>query len=95
MGPLGPIVPRQRAGLTELHPTGLSLPTLKQIDTTSQLGAICKLTEAALNALIQVINKDSEQDKPQYLPLGNTTHDQLPARFYSKRARHHTDCNCH
>ena len=34
------------------------LATLRQINTSSQLGAICKPTERALNALIQDINKD-------------------------------------
>ena len=33
---------------------------------TLPLGIICKLTEGALNILIQVINKDIEQDRPQY-----------------------------
>jgi len=35
-----------------------SLPTLKQIDAPTQLGVICKLTEGALNPLIQIIDKD-------------------------------------
>jgi len=48
---------------------------------SSQLDVICKLTEDALNALIQVIIKDIEQDRPQYRPLGNTTHDQSPVGF--------------
>ncbi|KAK4808474.1 hypothetical protein QYF61_005791 [Mycteria americana] len=34
-----------------------SLPTLKQIDTPAQFGVICKLTESALNLLIQIIAK--------------------------------------
>ncbi|KAK4832661.1 hypothetical protein QYF61_024780 [Mycteria americana] len=42
-----------------------SLPTLKQIDTPAQLGVICKLTEGALNPLIQIIDKDIKQDWPQ------------------------------
>ena len=37
------------------------LPTPKHIDTSSQLSVICKLTEGALNTLIQVISKDTEQ----------------------------------
>jgi len=39
-----------------------SLPTLKQIDTPTQLGVICKLTEGALIPLIQIIDKDVKQD---------------------------------
>ncbi|KAK4815370.1 hypothetical protein QYF61_001358 [Mycteria americana] len=42
-----------------------SLPTLEQIDTPAQLGVICKLTEGALNSLIQIIDKDTKQDWPQ------------------------------
>jgi len=64
----------QSAGLTllfvELHPTGLipaiqpfqipllGLPALRQIDAFPHLGVIYKLTEDALSALIQIINKD-------------------------------------
>ncbi|KAK4815740.1 hypothetical protein QYF61_006778 [Mycteria americana] len=39
-----------------------SLPTLKQINTPAQLGVICKLTEGALNPLIQIIDKDIKQE---------------------------------
>jgi len=35
-----------------------SLPTLQQIDTPTQLGVICRLTEGALNPVIQIIDKD-------------------------------------
>jgi len=57
-------------GLVEPHITGLgpsihsveiplqSLPTLKQINTPAQLGVICKLTEGALDPLIQIIDED-------------------------------------
>jgi len=74
-------------GPVELLPIGLSpairpvqvplkgIPTPWQIDTSFQLGVICKPAEGALNPFIQVINKDTEQDRPQYWPLGNTTHD--------------------
>jgi len=60
----------------EPHPIGFSsaiqpvqiplqgLTTLRQINTSSQLGVICKLGEGALNALIQVINKDIEEGRP-------------------------------
>ncbi|KAK4832542.1 hypothetical protein QYF61_023874 [Mycteria americana] len=39
-----------------------SLPTLKQINTPTQLGVVCKLTEGALNPLIQIIDKDVKQN---------------------------------
>jgi len=64
-------------GLVELYPSGLSpaiqpvqiplsgLPTLRQINISCQVGIICKLTEGATNALIQVIKKDTEQDRLQ------------------------------
>ena len=63
-------------GLVKLHPTGLSpliwpvhiplkgLPTPTQIDTSPQLRIIYKLTERALNPLVQIINKDTKQDRP-------------------------------
>jgi len=65
-------------GLVEPHVTDLrsslqpvqillhSLSTLEQINTPTQLGVICKLTEGALNPLIQIIDKDTEQNCPQY-----------------------------
>jgi len=64
-------------GLVEPHTVGLgpsiqsvqtplqSLPTLKQIDAPAQLGVICKLTEGALNPLIQIIDKDVKRDLTQ------------------------------
>ncbi|KAK4826855.1 hypothetical protein QYF61_011723 [Mycteria americana] len=55
-----------------------SLPTLKQINTPTQLGVICKLTEGALNPFVQIIDKDIKQDWPQHRALGNTTCDWLP-----------------
>ena len=63
--------------LVEIHPIGLSslippvqiplygLPTTRQIDTSCQLGVICKLTENTLYVLIQ-INEDIKQGRPQY-----------------------------
>ena len=75
-------------GLVELHTIGLS-PAIQHVqillkgNTSSQLGVICKITEGALNPLIQVISKDIKQDQPQYQPLKNTTHDLLPAVFNS------------
>ncbi|KAK4810257.1 hypothetical protein QYF61_013072 [Mycteria americana] len=42
-----------------------SLPLLQQINTPTQLGVVCKLTEGALDPLIQIIDKDVKQDWPQ------------------------------
>ncbi|KAK4807092.1 hypothetical protein QYF61_018433 [Mycteria americana] len=41
------------------------LPTLKQINTPTQLGVICKLTESTLDPLVQIIDKDIKQNWPQ------------------------------
>ena len=53
-------------GLVELHPIGLipgiqpvhiplkDLPTSRQVDTSSQLSVICKLTDGALNLFMFV-----------------------------------------
>ena len=43
-----------------------SLPTLQQINTPTQLGVVCKLTEGALDPLIQIIDKNTKQNWPQY-----------------------------
>ncbi|KAK4817086.1 hypothetical protein QYF61_027917 [Mycteria americana] len=43
-----------------------SLPTFKQINTPAQFGVICKLTEGALEPLIQIIDKDIKQSWPQH-----------------------------
>ncbi|KAK4826677.1 hypothetical protein QYF61_010686 [Mycteria americana] len=53
-------------------------PSLKQINTPAQLGVLCKLTEDALNPLIQIIDKDIKQNWPQHRALGNTTCDRPP-----------------
>ncbi|KAK4816418.1 hypothetical protein QYF61_016854 [Mycteria americana] len=57
-------------GLVEPHTIGLSpsiqpvqvplqsLPTLKQINTPTQLGVVCKLTEGAPDPLIHIVDKD-------------------------------------
>ncbi|KAK4821747.1 hypothetical protein QYF61_000808, partial [Mycteria americana] len=50
-----------------------SLPTLQQINTPTQLGVICKLTEGALDPFVQIIDKDIKQDWPQHRVLGDTT----------------------
>ncbi|KAK4821936.1 hypothetical protein QYF61_004940 [Mycteria americana] len=42
-----------------------SLPTLQQINTPTQLGVICKLTEGALDPLVQIIDKDIKQNWAQ------------------------------
>ncbi|KAK4821092.1 hypothetical protein QYF61_013420 [Mycteria americana] len=55
-----------------------SLPPLKQINTPAQLGVICKLTEGALDPLVQIIDKDIKQDWPQHRALGDTTCDRPP-----------------
>ncbi|KAK4828751.1 hypothetical protein QYF61_000742 [Mycteria americana] len=72
-------------GLVEPHTVGVgpltqpvltllqSLPPLKQINTPNKLGVICKLTEGALDPLIQIIDKDIKQNWPQHRALGNTT----------------------
>ena len=36
------------------------------MNTSSQLGVICKLTKDALNPLIQIISKDIKSVQPQY-----------------------------
>lgn len=59
-----------------------------QIDTSSQFGVICELTESMLNPLTQIINKDIEQGWPQYWTLRRTTSDQSPAGF--KSTHHHS-----
>jgi len=41
------------------------LSTTRQMNTSSQLSIICKLTEGALSPLIQIINKDIKQSWPQ------------------------------
>ncbi|KAK4821571.1 LOW QUALITY PROTEIN: hypothetical protein QYF61_023478 [Mycteria americana] len=56
-----------------------SLPNLKQINTPTQLGVICKLTEGALDPFIQIIDKDIKQNCPQHRALGNTACDQPPS----------------
>ncbi|KAK4810174.1 hypothetical protein QYF61_010486 [Mycteria americana] len=60
-----------------------SLPTLKQINTPTQLGVICKLTEGALDPFVQIIDKDVKQNWPQHRALWNTACDQPPTGFNS------------
>ncbi|KAK4824042.1 hypothetical protein QYF61_009633 [Mycteria americana] len=65
-----------------------SLPTLKQINTPTQLGIICKLTEGAPHPFIQIIDKDIKQNWPQHRALGNTTGDRPPTGV--KSIHHHS-----
>ncbi|KAK4817737.1 hypothetical protein QYF61_026537 [Mycteria americana] len=65
-----------------------SLPTLQQINTPTQLGVICKLTEGALDPLIQTIDKDIKQNWPQHRALGNTACDRPPTGVNS--IHHHS-----
>ncbi|KAK4818477.1 hypothetical protein QYF61_014179 [Mycteria americana] len=65
-----------------------SLPPLKQINTPAQLGVVCKLTEGALDPLVQIIDKDIKQNWPQHRALGNTTCDWPPTGFNS--IHHHS-----
>ncbi|PKU46103.1 rna-directed dna polymerase from mobile element jockey-like [Limosa lapponica baueri] len=65
-------------GLIEPHPVGLSplvqpvqIPlqspsTLQQVDTPTQLGVVGKFTEGALDPLIEIIDKDVKENRPQY-----------------------------
>ena len=65
----------QALGLVKAHTIGLtpsiqpiqipfwSVPTLKQINTSFQLGVIYKLT---IDAFIQIINDNMKKDRPQY-----------------------------
>ncbi|KAK4824968.1 hypothetical protein QYF61_021755 [Mycteria americana] len=55
-----------------------SLPTLQQINTPTQLGVVCKLTESALDPFVQIIDKDVKQNWPQHRALGNTACDRPP-----------------
>ncbi|KAK4824520.1 hypothetical protein QYF61_016100 [Mycteria americana] len=65
-----------------------SLPTLQQINTPTQLGVVCKLTESALDPFIQIIDKDIKQDWPQHRALGNTACDRPPTGVNS--IHHHS-----
>ncbi|KAK4816650.1 hypothetical protein QYF61_019627 [Mycteria americana] len=87
-------------GLVEPHTIGLgpliqpvqvplqSLPTLKQINTPTQLGVVCKLTEGALDPFVQIIDKDVKQNWPQHRALGNTACDRPPTGVNS--IHHHS-----
>ncbi|KAK4819907.1 hypothetical protein QYF61_014642 [Mycteria americana] len=55
-----------------------SLPALQQINTPAQFGVICRLSEGALDPLIQIIDKDIKQNWPQHRALGSTACDWPP-----------------
>ncbi|KAK4811561.1 hypothetical protein QYF61_016020, partial [Mycteria americana] len=65
-----------------------SLPTLKQINTPTQLGVVCKLPEGALVPFVQITDKDVKQGWPQHRALGNTPCDRPPTGFNS--IHHHS-----
>ncbi|KAK4818900.1 hypothetical protein QYF61_021585 [Mycteria americana] len=65
-----------------------NLPTLQQINTPTQLGVLCKLTEGALDPFIQIIDEDIKQNWPQHRALGNTACDRPPSGFNS--IHHHS-----
>ncbi|KAK4819185.1 hypothetical protein QYF61_026659 [Mycteria americana] len=65
-----------------------SLPTLQRINTPTQLGVICKLTESTLDPFVQIIDKDVKQNWPQHRALGNTTCDRPPTGVNS--IHHHS-----
>ncbi|PKU48355.1 rna-directed dna polymerase from mobile element jockey- hypothetical protein [Limosa lapponica baueri] len=44
-----------------------------QVDTPTQLGVVCKFTEGARDPLIQIIDKDFKENRPQYRALWDTT----------------------
>ncbi|KAK4826910.1 hypothetical protein QYF61_012502 [Mycteria americana] len=58
-----------------------SLPTLQQINTPTQLGVVCKLTEGALDPFVQIMDKDIKQNWPQHRALGNTACDRPPTGY--------------
>ena len=51
--------------------------------SSAQLGVVCKLTEGALNPLIQITDKDIKQKWPQNWALGIIAHDRPPTGFNS------------
>ncbi|KAK4815796.1 hypothetical protein QYF61_007236 [Mycteria americana] len=65
-----------------------SLPPLQQINTPTQLGVICKLTESTLDPSVQIIDKDVKQNWPQHRALGNTACVQPPTGVNS--IHHHS-----
>jgi len=83
---LGLVEPNAAGLVPSIQPVQIrlqSLPTLKQIDTTTQLAVICKFSEGAFDPLIQIVDKDIKQNCPQYSAPVNITCDQLPTGFNS------------
>ncbi|KAJ7402334.1 hypothetical protein BTVI_87290 [Pitangus sulphuratus] len=66
---IGSIHPEERMGHGMAQTTNQiplqSLPALQQINTSNQLGIVCGLTEGTIDPLLQIINKDIEQDWAQ------------------------------
>lgn len=50
------------------------MPSFYHINCTNQFGAVCKLTESALNFTTKVIDKDVEGHQSQDRPLEDTTY---------------------
>ncbi|KAK4825928.1 hypothetical protein QYF61_003423 [Mycteria americana] len=77
-------------GLVKPHTIDLgpSIQPVQQINTPTQLGVICKLTEGVLDPFVQIIDKDIKQNWPQHRALGNTTCDRLPTGVNS--IHHHS-----
>ncbi|KAK4828585.1 hypothetical protein QYF61_027675 [Mycteria americana] len=51
-----------------------SMPSLRRVNRTTQLGVICKLAEGALDPAVYVIDDDIKQYWSQWRPLRGTTH---------------------
>uniref|UniRef100_A0A674IZG3 Sperm surface protein Sp17 n=1 Tax=Terrapene triunguis TaxID=2587831 RepID=A0A674IZG3_9SAUR len=45
---------------------------------SSQFSVICKLAEGAVHAILQIVNEDIEQNRPQDRPLGHSARYRLP-----------------
>ncbi|KAK4832875.1 hypothetical protein QYF61_025971 [Mycteria americana] len=65
-----------------------ALPAFKEVNTPTQLSVTCKLTEDALDLLVQIIDKDMKQNWPQHRALGNTACDRPPVGVNS--IHHHS-----
>ncbi|KAK4811089.1 hypothetical protein QYF61_016375 [Mycteria americana] len=85
LGHLGTLLAHIQPAVNQ-HPQSLS--TLKQINTPTQLGVVCKLTEGALDPFVQIIDKHIKQNWPQHRALGDTTCDRPPTGVNS--IHHHS-----
>ncbi|KAK4826701.1 hypothetical protein QYF61_010916 [Mycteria americana] len=63
------------------------IPSLQQVDRTTQLGVVGKLAEGALNPTVHVADKDVKQHWSQYRPLRNAT------RHWSPLGHQAVECN--